>query len=116
MARPKPLAQGELLTHRDEINNHKHCNGNNEIYDNSLTMSPIGDEIYYYKWWNMHMVVEKGFEIGSRSIPLAALRCCVMWVAEGVFLLPEASLYMGPFMKVVLFDLEVSVETIRSEF
>ena len=32
-------------------------------------MSPIGDEIYYYKWWNMTMVVEKGLEIRSRSIP-----------------------------------------------
>ena len=28
---------------------------------NSLTMSPIEDEIYYYKWWNMAMEVEKGF-------------------------------------------------------
>ena len=71
MARPKPLAQGELLTHRDEINNHKHCNENHEIDSNSLTMSPIGDEIYYYKWWNMAMVVEKGLEIRSKSIPPA---------------------------------------------
>ena len=37
---------------------------------NSLTMSPIEEEIYYYKWWNMAMVVEKGLEIRSRSIPL----------------------------------------------
>ena len=34
MARPNPLAQGELLTHRDEINDHKQCNGNHEIYNN----------------------------------------------------------------------------------
>ena len=59
MARPKPLAQGELLTHRDEINNHKHCNENHKFDSNSLTMSPIGEEIYYYKWWNMAMVVER---------------------------------------------------------
>ena len=63
MARPKPLAQGELLTHRDEINNHKHCNENHKIDSNSLTMSPIGEEIYYYKWWNMAMEMEKGLEI-----------------------------------------------------
>ena len=25
MARPKPSAQGELLTHRDEFHNHNHC-------------------------------------------------------------------------------------------
>ena len=30
---------------------------------NSLTMSPIGEEIYYYKWWKMAMVVEKGLEV-----------------------------------------------------
>ena len=66
MARPKPLAQGELLTHRDEINNHKHCNENHEIDGNSLTMPPIGEEIYYYKWWSMAMEMEKGFEIWRR--------------------------------------------------
>ena len=43
---------------------------------NSLTISPIEDEIYYYKWWNMAMVKEKGLEIRSKSIPLAALQCC----------------------------------------
>ena len=26
---------------------------------NSLTMSPIEEEIYYYEWWNMAMVVER---------------------------------------------------------
>ena len=31
MSRPKPLSQGELLTHRDEINNHKHCNRDHKI-------------------------------------------------------------------------------------
>ena len=31
MARPKPLAQGELLTHRDEIDNHKHCNRDHKV-------------------------------------------------------------------------------------
>ena len=66
MARPKPLAQGELLTHRDEINNHKHCNENHKIESNSLTMSLIKEEIYYYKWWNMAMEMEKGFEIWRR--------------------------------------------------
>ena len=30
-----------------------------ELIANSLTMSPIGDEIYYYKWWKMAMVVDK---------------------------------------------------------
>ena len=39
------------------------------LIENSLTMSPIGEEIYYYKWWNMAMVVEKGLEIRSKSIP-----------------------------------------------
>ena len=34
-----------------------------ELITNSLTMSPIGDEIYYYKWWKMAMVVEKGLEV-----------------------------------------------------
>ena len=76
MARPKPLAQGELLTHRDEINNHKHCNENHKIDSNSITMSPIKEEIYYYKWWNMAMVVEKGLEIRSKSIPPTALQYC----------------------------------------
>ena len=38
---------------------------------NSLTMLPIGEEIYYYKWWNMAMVAEKGLEIRSKSIPPA---------------------------------------------
>ena len=50
MARPKPLAQGELLTHRDEIHNHKHCIKYHKIDNNSLTMPPIGEEINYYKW------------------------------------------------------------------
>ena len=40
------------------------------LIENSLTMSPIGEDIYYYKWWNMSMVVDKGLEIRSRSIPL----------------------------------------------
>ena len=66
MARPKPLVQGELLIHRDEINNHKHCNENHQIDTNSLTMLSIGEEIYYYKWWNMAMEMEKGFEIWRR--------------------------------------------------
>src|SRR4051812_9770590 len=26
-----------------------------ELIANSLTISPIGDEIYYYKWWKMAM-------------------------------------------------------------
>ena len=30
---------------------------------NSLTMSPIREEIYYYKWWSMAMEMEKGSEI-----------------------------------------------------
>src|SRR5215216_4863392 len=68
MARPKPLAQGELLTHRDEIDNRKHCNKNHKIDSNSLTMSPIGEEIYYYKWWNMAMDMEKGLEIWRRLV------------------------------------------------
>src|SRR3954463_7076411 len=95
MARPKPLAQGELLADRDEINNHKHCNGNHEIDSISLTMSPIGDEIYYYKWWTMAMVVEKGCEIGSRSIPSAALWCCVSLAFCLPFSRHERSLYIG---------------------
>ena len=63
MARPKPLAQGELLTHRDEIKDHKHCRKIMRLIANSLTMSPIEEEIYYYKWWNMAMEMEKGLEI-----------------------------------------------------
>ena len=63
MARPKPLAQGELLTHRDEINNHKHCNKNHKIGSNSFTMLPIGEEIYYYKWCSLAMEMVKGLEI-----------------------------------------------------
>ena len=51
MARPKPSAQGELLTHRDEIHNHKHCIKYHKIDNNSLTMPPIREEINYYKWW-----------------------------------------------------------------
>ena len=46
------------------------------LIENSLTMSQIEDEIYYYKWWNMAMVMEKGLEIRSKSIPPVALRCC----------------------------------------
>ena len=38
---------------------------------NSLTMSLIGEDIYYYKWWSMAIVVEKGLEIISISIPPA---------------------------------------------
>ena len=76
MDRPEPLAHGELLTHKDVIKDHKHYSGNHEIGSNSLTMSPIEEEIYYYKWWNMAMVVEKGLEIRSKCIPPAALRCC----------------------------------------
>ena len=51
MARSKPSAQGELLTHRDEIHNHKHCIKYHKFDKNSLTMPPIGEEINYYKWW-----------------------------------------------------------------
>ena len=40
MARPKPSAQGELLTHRDEFNNHNHCIKYYKIDNNSLTMPP----------------------------------------------------------------------------
>ena len=79
---------------------------------NSLTMSPIEDEIYYYKWWNMAMVVEKGLEIRSKSIRSTDLRCCgcrFLGFCGGslclCFLSPKASLYRGPFTKVVLFDL-----------
>ena len=50
MARPKPSAQRELLTHRDEILNHKLCIKYHKIDNNSLTMPPIGEEINYYKW------------------------------------------------------------------
>jgi len=50
MARPKPLAQGELLTHRDEFHNHNHCIKYHKIDNNSLTIPPIGEEINYYKW------------------------------------------------------------------
>ena len=42
---------------------------------NSITMLLIKDEIYYYKWWNMAMVVEKSSEIRSKSIIPEALRC-----------------------------------------
>ena len=41
MARPKPSAQGELLTHRDEFHNHNHCIKYHKIDNNSLTMPPI---------------------------------------------------------------------------
>ena len=85
----------------------------------SLTISSIEDEIYYYKWWNMAMVVEKGLEIRSKSIPPAALRCCgcrfLGFWGDACFSSLEASLYRGPFMKVVLFDLAVSMATIRPE-
>ena len=57
MARPKPSARGELLKHRDEINNHKHCIKYHKTDNNSLTMPPIGEEINYYKWWTMAMGV-----------------------------------------------------------
>ena len=79
---------------------------------NSLTISLIGEEIYYYKWWNMAMVVEKGLEIRSKSIPLVALRCCGCRVlGAACFSSSQASLYRGPFTKVVMFDLEVSMAT-----
>ena len=34
-----------------------------ELIANSLTMSSIGVEIYYYKWCKMAMMVEKGLEV-----------------------------------------------------
>ena len=49
MATPKPSARGELLTHRDEFNNYKHCIKDHKIDNNSLTMPPIGEKINYYK-------------------------------------------------------------------
>ena len=36
---------------------------NHKIDSNSLTISPIREEINYYKWWNMAMEMEKGLEI-----------------------------------------------------
>ena len=64
------------------------------------------------------MVVEKGLEIRSKSIPptwwlLVAGR--VRERGERVFSSLEDSLFRGPFTKVVLFDLIESKATIRPE-
>ena len=85
---------------------------------NSLTMSPIEDEIYYCKWWNMALVVEKGLEIRSNgrvSLAVKQMESGRMTERGDVFSLPEASLYRGPFTKVVMFDLAMSVPTIEPE-
>ena len=57
MAKPKTSAHGELVTHRDKFNNHKHCIKYHKIDNNNLTMPPIGEEINYYQCWTMAMVV-----------------------------------------------------------
>ena len=60
MARPKPSSQGELLTHRDEINNHKHCIKYHKIDNNSLTMPPIGGDQLLQVVTMAMVVVENG--------------------------------------------------------
>lgn len=77
MARSKPSAEGELLTHRDEMNNHKHCIKYHKI-DNSLTMPPIGEEINYYKWWTMAMVVVKDEDGGGTMAAVDGFFSCLL--------------------------------------
>ena len=72
---------------------------------NSVTMSPIGEDIYYYKWWNMAMVMDKGLEIRSKSIPPAWWLLVAGRVGGGEreFSHHTRPLYIGdPFTKVVI--------------
>ena len=58
---------------------------------NSLTMSPIEDEIYYYKWWNMAMEMEKGFEILRRLMIWGRY----FWMTLEMFSRRPKHLYIG---------------------
>ena len=60
--------------------------------------------------------IRSNYSSGVSSVLWMEIWGWLMVSTSAVFSLPEASLYRGPIMKVVLFDLAVLIVTIRPEF